>query len=413
MISSLSLLIGRRFRRGRSRVGMVSLISAISTIGIALGVMALIVGLSAMNGFERELRNRVLSVFPHGEIVPLNQPFLNWNTAIERITQTPGIVAASPYVSFTGLIEHGEKFQALHVRGVDPEKETKQSSLPEFMDKHNWEKFTNGSKQIILGSGIADSLKIRVGEWVTILIPDDNNKNILQPKRIRLRVLGILRLSGVLDRTLALIPLADAQKYLNIGTSVSGIAVRMLNPFVAKSLIRTAGERSGVDAHISTWIGSYGNMYRDIQMIRTIIYLAMVLVMSVSSFSIASTLVMAVKDKSSDISVLKTLGAGDKLIRAIFIWYGVFASFTGSVCGMVAGVLISLNMASLAKGIEFLTGNKFLSGNVYFVDFIPSEVHWRDVIYVMAAAIILSLIASWYPSRRAAQLNPAQVLSGR
>lgn len=393
---------------------MVSLISIISTSGIALGVMVLIVGLSAMNGFERELNNRILSVVPHGEIEPLRQPLFNWKPAIERVNQTPGVHATAPYIDFTGLIESGDKMQALQIRGVDPQMESYVSSLPRFVARLAWQNFTANEKQVILGGGIADSLKVREGDWVTVMIPNNDAKNkLLQPKRIRLHVTGILELSGSLDHSLALVPLNDAQKYLDMGTGISGIAVSMDNPFKAQTLVREAGERSGVAAHIKTWITSYGYMYRDIQMIRAIMYLAMVLVITVASFNIVSTLVMAVKDKSGDIAVLRTLGAGDRLIRAIFIWYGISASLVGSTIGMISGVLVSLNLTSIMEGVEHITGHKLLSGDIYFINFLPSELHWLDVIYVMITAIILSLLASWYPARRASQINPARVLSGQ
>ncbi len=414
MASSLSLLLGLRFSRGRRRGGMVSLISIISTIGIALGVAVLIIGLSAMNGFERELNKRILAVVPHGEIEPVNQPFRNWQPMIAPIEKVPGIAAAAPYVNFTGLIESGAKMQALQVKGVDPQQESRLSALPSFVDGDAWQQFAAGKQQIILGGGIAKSLNVKQGDWITIMIPNNDGENkLLQPKRIRLQVSGILQLSGMLDHSLALVPIVDAQKYLDMGDSVSGIALKMNDPFQAQKLVRDAGEVTHSYVYIKSWIGTYGYMYRDIQMIRAIMYLAMVLVIGVACFNIVSTLVMAVKDKSSDIAVLRTLGAKDGLIRAIFIWYGLLAGLLGSISGVVVGVLVALNLTPIIRGLEHLTGHQLLAGDIYFIDFLPSELHWLDVISVLVTAIVLSLIASWYPARRASRIDPARVLSGQ
>ena len=414
MGSSLSLLLGLRFSRGRRRGGMVSLISVISTIGIALGVAVLIIGLSAMNGFERELNNRILAVVPHGEIEAVNQPFQHWQSMIAPIEKVPGIAAAAPYVNFTGLIESGARLEALQVKGVDPAQEPRLSALPQFVADNGWSSFAAGKQQIILGGGIAKSLNVKQGDWITIMIPNNDGDNkLLQPKRIRLQVSGILQLSGMLDHSLALVPLADAQHYLEMGDSVSGIALKMTDPFQAVKLVRDAGEATRSYVYIKSWIGTYGYMYRDIQMIRAIMYLAMILVIGVACFNIVSTLVMAVKDKSSDIAVLRTLGAKDRLIRALFIWYGLLAGITGSLIGVVLGVLGALNLTRLIKGIESLTGHHFLSGDIYFIDFLPSVLHWRDVVIVLCCALLLSLLASWYPARRASHIDPARVLSGQ
>lgn len=413
-MGSLSLLLGLRFSRGRRSSGMVSLISVISTLGIALGVAVLIVGLSAMNGFERELNNRILAVVPHGEIEPVSQPFTGWQALLPKVAAVKGIAAAAPYINFTGLIESGAKLQAVQVKGVDPQRETQLSALPAYVQDNAWQRFQAGEQQIILGQGVANSLKVKQGDWLTILIPNsDPQHKLLQPKRVRLKVSGILALSGMLDHSLALVPLADAQHYLGMGDNVTGIAMKMSDPFAAQKLVRDAGEVTHSYVYIRSWIGTYGYMYRDIQMIRAIMYLAMVLVIGVACFNIVSTLVMAVKDKSGDIAVLRTLGAGDGLIRAIFVWYGLMAGLVGSVSGVIVGVLAAFNLTPIIRGIETVTGYHFLSGDIYFIDFLPSELHWMDVAIVLVTSLLLSLIASWYPARRASRIDPARVLSGQ
>lgn len=410
----LSLLIGLRFSRGRRRGGMVSLISVISTIGIALGVAVLIVGLSAMNGFERELNNRILAVVPRGEIEAVDQPWTNWQEALDNVQKVPGIAAAAPYINFTGLVESGANLRAIQVKGVNPQQEQRLSALPSFVQGDAWHNFKAGEQQIIIGKGVADALKVKQGDWVSIMIPNSNPEHkLMQPKRVRLHIAGILQLSGQLDHSFAMIPLADAQQYLDMGSSVSGIALKMTDVFNANKLVRDAGEVTNSYVYIKSWIGTYGYMYRDIQMIRAIMYLAMVLVIGVACFNIVSTLVMAVKDKSGDIAVLRTLGAKDGLIRAIFVWYGLLAGLFGSLCGVVIGVVVSLKLTPIIEWIEKLIGHQFLSSDIYFIDFLPSELHWLDVFYVLVTALLLSLLASWYPARRASNIDPARVLSGQ
>lgn len=414
MASPLSLLIGLRFSRGRRRSGMVSLISVISTVGIALGVAVLIVGLSAMNGFERELNNRILAVVPHGEIEPVTQPFKDWNGVLQRVEKVKGIVAAAPYINFTGLVESGANLRAIQVKGVDPQQEAHLSALPQYVQNNAWKDFKAGQQQIIIGKGVADALKVKQGDWLSIMIPNsDGGTKLLQPKRVRLHVAGILALSGQLDHSFAMVPMADAQGYLDMGDSVTGIAIKVNDVFNANKLVRDAGEVTNAYVYIKSWIGTYGYMYRDIQMIRAIMYLAMVLVIGVACFNIVSTLVMAVKDKSSDIAVLRTLGAKDGLIRAIFVWYGLLAGLFGSVSGVIVGVLASWQLTNIINFIQKVIGHRFLSGDIYFIDFLPSELHWLDVFYVLVTALLLSLLASWYPARRASRIDPARVLSGQ
>ncbi|HFD2071561.1 lipoprotein-releasing ABC transporter permease subunit LolE [Serratia marcescens] len=411
---SLSFRTALRFSRGRKRGGMVSLISVISTIGIALGVAVLIVGLSAMNGFERELKNRILAVVPHGELEPVNQPFNDWRSILQRVEKVPGILGAAPYINFTGLMENGAQLLAVVAKGVDPQMERKLSALPLYVQGDAWTRFMGGEQQVILGKGVADALGVKPGAYVTVMIPNNSpDMKLLPPKRIRLHVIGILQLSGQLDHSLVLVPLADAQQYLDMDDSITGIAIKVNDVFAAKELVRRAGDVSNDYIKLFSWVDTYGYMYRDIQMIRAIMYFAMVLVIGVACFNIISTLVMAVKDKSADIAVLRTLGAKDNFIRAIFIWYGLMAGLLGSLSGVAIGVLVSLHLTKIIRGIEKIVGHSFLSGDIYFIDFLPSEVHWLDVLIVLATAIVLSLLASWYPARRATHIYPAHILNGK
>ncbi|OZS44634.1 lipoprotein-releasing ABC transporter permease subunit LolE [Photobacterium sanguinicancri] len=414
MFRPLSLYIGSRFSRAKQRNKMVSFISMSSTLGIAIGVAVIIIGLSAMNGFERELQNRVLSVIPHGELQAVNPPFTDWQPVIEKAEQHPRVTGAAPYILFTALLEKGTNLKAVEVRGVDPTQEEKVSAIPQFIQNGAWQRFKAGSKQVILGQGVADKLGIKVGDWITAMIPNpDPALKLRAPHRVRLQVSGLLALGGQIDHNLALVPLADAQSYLAMGDGVTGVSLQVDNVLEAMPIVREVGYTLPVYVYLKSWTQKYGYLYRDIQMVRTIMYLVMVLVIGVACFNIVSTLMMSVKDRSPDIAILRTMGASDGLIKSIFIWHGVLSGVLGSLVGSAIGCFVALNLTSLIKGVEQLIGHQFLSGDIYFVDFLPTELAMQDVALVTITAVILSLLATWYPARRASALHPAQVLSAK
>ncbi|MDC5807130.1 lipoprotein-releasing ABC transporter permease subunit LolE [Vibrio europaeus] len=414
MFSSLSLFIGGRFSRAKQRNKMVSFISMSSTIGIAVGVAMIIIGLSAMNGFERELKNRVLSVISHGEFEGVRGPLVEWQNVVLQAEKHPKIEAAAPYVKFTALAEKGAQLKALEVRGIDSQLESKVSNLSDFIDSEVWGGFQAGQQQVILGKGIADLLKVKKGDFLTLMIPTSGATTKVQaPKRVRVKVAGLLTLNGQIDHNLALVPLQDAQNYAKMGQGVSGVSVRVTEVLNATQIIREVGNTLDVYVYLRSWQQKYGFLYRDIQLVRTIMYLVMVLVIGVASFNIVSTLMMAVKDRAAEIAILRTMGATDGLVKRIFVWQGVFSGVLGSVAGSLFGVLIALNLTPMISALENLIGHKFLSGDIYFVDFLPSQVNPSDVIVVSLTAITLSLFATWYPASRASKLNPAAVLSSK
>ncbi|WP_114766918.1 lipoprotein-releasing ABC transporter permease subunit LolE [Vibrio rhodolitus] len=414
MFSSLSLFIGGRFSRAKQRNKMVSFISLSSTLGIAVGVAVIIIGLSAMNGFERELKNRVLSVIAHGEFEGVRGPIENWHGMIDQLDKHPQIEAAAPYIKLTALAEKGQQLKAIEVKGVDPAMESSISHLADFIEGDSWQNFRAGEKQLILGQGVADLLKVKKGDFLTLMIPSTGSTSQVQtPRRVRVQVAGLLKLNGQIDHSLALVPLQDAQNYARIGDRVTGVAVKVTDVLNARNIVREAGNTLNEYVYLRSWQQKYGFLHRDIQLVRTIMYLVMVLVIGVASFNIVSTLMMAVKDRAAEIAILRTMGATDGLIKRIFVWQGVFSGVLGSVVGSVLGVAVALNLTSLIKGLEQLLDHQFLSGDIYFVDFLPSQVLVEDVALVSLTAIILSLLATWYPASRASQLNPAAVLSAK
>ncbi|EHK9003373.1 lipoprotein-releasing ABC transporter permease subunit LolE [Vibrio vulnificus] len=414
MISSLALLIGRRFSQAKQRNKMVSFISLSSTIGIAVGVAVIIIGLSAMNGFERELQSRVLSVIPHAELEGVRAPVENWQSVMTQAVANPKVVAAAPYVKFTGLVERGNKLKAVEVRGVEPDFEQAVSTMSQFIDQQAWSQFLPGQNQVIVGRGVANELGVDVGDYVTLLIPQTGESTQVQaPKRVRVKVAGMLTLNGQIDHNLVLLPMADAQQYNHLGEGVTGIALKTNDVLNAQAIVREVGRQIDVYVYLRSWQQQFGFLYRDIQLVRTIMYLVMVLVIGVACFNIVSTLMMAVKDRASEIAILRTMGAGDGLIKRIFVWQGVFSGVFGSVLGSVVGVFMALNLTTLIKGLERVIGHQFLSGDIYFVDFLPSQLRLDDVLLVSGTAIVLSIVATWYPAARAAKLKPAAVLSSK
>lgn len=408
--------ISWRYQRGKQKNPLVALISKFSAIGIALGVAVLIVGLSAMNGFERELNSRILAVVPHTEITVNphdNEATLNhWQNLAERLKTNKKITAFSPFVSFTALVENGNKLKVVQVKGVDKQAEDQVSSLGKFVEGDGWQKFAEEGG-LVLGSGIAKELDVKAGDWVSLLISQPNGEDqIAQPNRERVQVTAILRLDGQLDHSYALLALPQAQELMGYREDqITGVELKVDDPFKVQEMDYSMLNDYPQLLYIQNWVAKFGYMYRDIQLIRTVMYIAMVLVIGVACFNIVSTLIMAVKDKQGDIAIMRTLGANNGFIKQIFIWYGLLAGMKGCLIGIVLGVVLALNLTPLIQGIETLLGKKLLSDGIYFIDFLPSELHWFDVVLVLVAALLLSLLASLYPASRAAKLQPAQVLS--
>ncbi len=409
--------ISWRYQRGKQKNRLVSLISLFSSVGIALGVAVLIIGLSAMNGFERELNQRVLSVVPHAELYSYNG---NENVPIQAgerleklVSENPNVSAVSPFVSFTGLIENGSQLKIAQVRGVNPKKQDQVSQLSHYIPAEQWQAF-HQEGGLILGAGIAKDLSVEAGDEVTLLLPQPTEDGKLaQPLRFSLPVTGILKLEGQLDHSYALLPLTKAQELLEYSPQeISGVELSLKAPFAVNQLALPELNTFEQPLYLNTWIDKFGYMYNDIQLIRAVMYIAMVLVIGVACFNIISTLIMAVKDKQGDIAIMRTLGANNRFIKQIFLWYGLISGMKGAVIGLILGVLLALNLTAIIKSLEQFFGVKLLSDGIYFIDFLPSELHWQDIVYVLLATLVLSLCASLYPASRAAKLSPAQVLSG-
>ncbi|MDR6964723.1 lipoprotein-releasing ABC transporter permease subunit LolE [Shewanella putrefaciens] len=416
MKGPLALSIGWRFYRARQSNSFISFISFASTAGIALGVAVLIVVLSAMNGFERELEQRLLGVIPQADIVGVNEPIVDWQSVAQGALQIEGIRGAAPFIRMQGLVQKPGGFQGLSVVGIAPEEEAKVSTLAQFMTDESWQSLAQDENHIILGKSLLKKLGLEIGDTLALYVQDmdpENAGSLRAAKSHRFVVSGVYALGGELELTTAYIPMRYAAQILNMQNGVTGVRISVEQVFDAPAKVRELGYAQKQSVYISDWTRTQGHLYQDIQLVRTVMYLVLVLVIGVACFNIVSTLVMAVRDKASEIAILMTMGLSRLSIMGIFMVQGALNGLLGCGLGGIIGISVALNLSEIASAIEQLLGIELLSADVYFVDFLPSELHTSDAILVIAMAFVMSLIATLYPAWKASQIGPAQALAGR
>ena len=416
MKGPLALSIGWRFYRARQSNSFISFISFASTAGIALGVAVLIVVLSAMNGFERELEQRLLGVIPQADIVGVNEPIVDWQSVAQGALQIEGIRGAAPFIRMQGLVQKPGGFQGLSVVGIAPEEETKVSTLAQFMTDESWQSLAQDENHIVLGKSLLKKLGLEIGDTLALYVQDmdpENAGSLRAAKSHRFVVSGVYALGGELELTTAYIPMRYAAQILNMQNGVTGVRISVEQVFDAPAKVRELGYAQKQSVYISDWTRTQGHLYQDIQLVRTVMYLVLVLVIGVACFNIVSTLVMAVRDKASEIAILMTMGLSRLNIMGIFMVQGALNGLLGCGLGGIIGISVALNLSEIASAIEQLLGIELLSADVYFVDFLPSELHTSDAILVIAMAFVMSLIATLYPAWKASQIGPAQALAGR
>ncbi|GAA3532282.1 lipoprotein-releasing ABC transporter permease subunit LolE [Zobellella aerophila] len=410
MFRPLSLFLGWRFSRAKRRNRFISFISAASIMGIAIGVGALILGLSAMNGFQRELEQRILAVIPHGQLTTAQGPVDNWRGVVAQLTSAPGIVAASPHVPLDGLLSRGAKLKAVQLQGIEPGLEGQISDLSAFIQGGGFDVLQPGARQLILGQAIAQQLGLALGDSVSLLLPAPGEQGFGSPQRHSFTLVGILALGGQLDTVLGYTHLEDAQQLRELGEGVTGFHIKVDDVLTADALTMNAAMALPSPYYVDSWMRSQGNIYRDIQLVRTLMYVVLLLVMAVASFNIVSTLVMAVNEKKGDIAILKTMGAGPWQIRGAFVVQGMLNGVFGVLIGTLLGVLLSRELSALIRWYESVSGHQLLNPEIYFIDFIPTEFHWADMWLVVGAALLLIFVATLYPAWRAGRLLPSQLL---
>ena len=406
------LLVGLRYTRAKRRNHFISFISAISMAGIALGVAALIVVLSVMNGFQKELRARILGVASHVQVSGTNNQLADWQAVAQRALQDPRVKAAAPFVNAQAMLAAGQAVRGSVVRGILPEREEQVAEIGLHMRAGRLGALKAGEFGIVLGAELARALGVLTGDKVALIAP----QGLVTPAGVipRLKQFTVVGLFEVgmfeYDSGLALVHLQDAQKLYQMGDAVSGVRLRLDDLFASRSVARELMATMGPDTFATDWTRSHANFFRAVEIEKRVMFIILLLIVAVAAFNIVSTLVMLVTDKQADIAILRTLGAAPASIVQIFMVQGALIGVIGTCAGLVLGVLIGFNVATVVPFIENLLGFKFLAKDIYYISDLPSDVQLADVTTIGLVSLLLSFLATLYPSWRAARVNPAEAL---
>lgn len=409
---SYETLIGLRYTHAKRRNHYISFISIVSMAGLALGVAALIVVLSVMNGFQQELRKGILGVVSHLEVSGASGSLDHWPELLERLGQDKNVVAGAPYVLTQAMLTHGDAVRGAMVRGILPEYEDKVADLGQHVRVGHLSNLKPGEFGIILGSALAQSLDVSAGDKVVLITPQGNVTPAgIIPRLKQFTVVGLFQ-SGVFeyDAGLALIHLQDAQKLTRMDEAVSGLRLKLTDLFLAPSVAKTLEFRLGPQYYVNDWSQSHANFFRAVAIEKKMMFLILLLIVTVAAFNIVSTLVMAVTDKQSDIAILRTLGARPGSIMKIFVIQGSSIGILGTLVGMTLGVLLALNLETVVPVLEKLFGFDLFPADVYQLSGLPSQLNWHDVWTIGLVSLLISIVATLYPSWRASKLNPAESL---
>ena len=411
-LGGYELLVGLRYTRAKRRNHFISFISLTSMLGIGLGVAALIVVLSVMNGFQKEVRARILGVVAHVQITGAENRLSDWQGVAREAAANPAVTAAAPFVNAQGMLMLGASVRGAVVRGIVPDLEQKVAEIGLRMVAGKLEALQPGEFGIVLGSELARALGARVGDKVTLIAPQGlvTPAGIL-PRLKQFTVVGVFEVGMFeYDSTLALIHFADAQKLYGMGEDASGVRLKLKDMFQSREVTRDLFTRLRGDLYISDWTRSHANYFRAVQIEKTMMFIILLLIVAVAAFNIVSTLVMAVTDKQADIAILRTLGSSPGGIMKIFIVQGVLIGVIGTLIGVAGGVALALNIDVVVPFLERLLSIQFLSREVYYITELPSDLQGRDVVAIGLVSLLLSLFATLYPSWRAARVNPAEAL---
>ena len=409
---ALEWMIARRYLSSHHRNRFVSFISGISMGGLALGVAALVVVLSVMNGFETELRTRILDTTAHATLAGPNGAIADWRHAAEVAAATPGVVAVAPYIEDKGMLVRGEDVAGTVVRGIFPEREARVDGLAGRMTSGQLSDLVSGEYRIILGSALAETLKVKVGDRVVLMSPQAVLTPVgAVPRMRRFTVSGIFN-AGMYeyDRGLALVHLDDAARLARFHDKVSGLRLKVADVYAARKTVRDVAQALDGLYYASDWSETHQNFFRSIALTKTIMFIILSLVVGVAAFNIVSTLVMVVREKQGDVAILRTLGTTPGSVMRVFILQGAAIGVIGTLLGIGVGVLIAINTESLVHGLERLLGTTLIDARVYFIGDLPARVDWRDLLQVALVAFGLCCLATLYPAWRAAHNPPAEAL---
>jgi lipoprotein-releasing system permease protein len=380
-----------------------------SMVGLTLGVMVLIIVLSVMNGFDRELRERILGVVPHAAIEKV-EPLDDWRTLAAQVANSPHVVAVAPFVRAQGLLAHRGVNQPVMVTGIDPVEEPKVSIIPDHMVLGNLDSLRPGEFNIILGETLARNLQLIEGDQVTFFLPEASLTPAgVFPRMKRFTVSGIFSVGAEVDGNFAFVHHQDAARMLRM-QGVQGVRLKMDDLFVSRQVVYGIAARLGAGYMVSDWSMTHGNLFQAVRMEKTMVGLLLFLIIAVAAFNIISSQVMVVNDKTPDIAILRTLGATRGQIMRIFIVQGSVVGVVGTCLGTLLGILGALNVSAIIEKIQQLMGIRFLNPDVYFISFLPSELRLSDVVLVVGLSFFLSFGATLYPAWRAARIDPAKAL---
>ncbi|MBM3351345.1 MAG: lipoprotein-releasing ABC transporter permease subunit [Betaproteobacteria bacterium] len=412
------LFVGWRYARAKRKNHFISFISLTSMIGIALGVAALIIVLSVMNGFQKELRTRILGVASHLEITGANNQLADWQRVSRKVATQPHVLASAPYISAQGMLSYDQGVQGAMIRGVMPIDEDQVADLGRHMKVGRLEDLRDGEFGIVLGADLAYALGAQMGDKVVVMAPQGQfTPTGVVPRLKQFTLVGLFQVGMYeYDAGLALIHLADAAKLYRMGEKVSGVRLKLNDLFDAPTVsaqvasMLNASPAADGNYYVTDWTQQHANFFKAVQMEKRVMFIILTLIVAVAAFNIVSTLVMAVTDKRADIAIMRTFGASPKSIMAIFMVQGALIGVVGTLLGGVFGVLIALNIETIIPFIERLFQVQFLAKDVYYINDLPSDLLWSDVLTIVVVSFVLSLLATVYPSYKASRVNPAEAL---
>jgi len=412
MQNPFELYAGLRYTRAKRRNHFISFISAASMAGIAVGAMALITVLSVMNGFERELRTRILGMASHATIAAFQGGLAGWQEVAKRAEANKEIIGVAPYIEGEGMIRVGSELSGTLLRGIDPERESRVNEVAANMKLGKLADLKPGEYKIVLGYEIAKSMGVGPGDKVDLMIPQASVTPAgVIPRFRRFTVAGVFRVGMYeYDRGMVLVNLQDAQTLLRMGDTVTGVRLKLHDLFEAPRVAHELAQSLDGVYYVSDWTRSHANFFRAVQTEKLVMFIILSLIVGVAAFNIVSTLVMVVQDKQSDIAILRTLGASPRSIMMIFMVQGSIIGVIGTLLGVVGGIALALNVESLVPVLETLMGQQFLAPDVYYISDLPSELKWSDVTKISLLSLSLGLLSTIYPAWRASRVQPAEAL---
>jgi len=412
LIKPIEVAIGLRYTRAKRRNHFISFISLSSILGVAVGVMALITVLSVMNGFEKELRAKILGMVSHATIAGLDGTMRDWQSLRDNARQHPQVVGVAPYVEGQGMLTHGSAMQGAMIRGILPAEEPAVSRIDDYLIQGRLDDLEEGAFRVLIGKTLARILGVRVGDKVTMVVPHVRVTPAgVLPRMRRFTVAGIFEVAHAqYDSNLALIHLADGARVFRLGDRISGLRVMVPDLMDAPVISRQLARDLWGSFWVRDWTQYHENFFRAVKTEKTVMFIILTLIVAVAAFNIVSALVMVVTDKQADIAILRTLGASPASITWIFIVQGTLIGFVGTLLGALGGVGVAANIETLVPAIEAFFNVKFLSPEVYYISDIPSDMRWKDVGTITVVAFWLCILATLYPAWRAARVQPAEAL---